>query len=116
MTNVGKSKFFLKNFIQNWIINRHIYVYYIFLKCLLEFDKTFLSWSSEGSHKIEELKHEVRWFFFCWQLQTRYHIFGLCQRCGRSWLEEEERTEAALEFLSTRHLRRNSVTHLKPSK
>lgn len=70
----------------------------------------------KGSHKTEELKHEVRWFFFCWQLQTRYHIFGLCQRCGRSWLEEEERTEAALVFLSARHLRRNSVTHLKPSK
>lgn len=43
-------------------------------------------------------------------------FLGLCQRCGRSWLEEEERTEAVLVFLSTRHLRRNSVTHLKPSK
>lgn len=59
---------------------------------------------------------EVKWFFFCWQLQTRYHIFGLCQSGGRSWLEEEERTDAALVFLSARHLRRNSVTHLKPSK
>lgn len=68
----------------------------------------------KGSHKTEE--HEVRWFFFCCQLQTRYHIFGLCQSGGRSWLEEEERTEAALVFLSARHLRRNSVTHLKPSK
>lgn len=66
-------------------------------------------------HKTEELKHEVRWFFFCWQLQTRYHIFGLCQSGGRGWLEEEK-TEAALAFLSTGHLRRNSVTHLKPSK
>lgn len=61
-------------------------------------------------------QYEVKWFFFCWQLQTRYHIFGLCQSGGRSWLEEEERTEAALVFLSARHLRRNSVTHLKPSK
>lgn len=51
---------------------------------------TFFFCSSKGSHKTEELKHEVRWFFFCWQLQTRYHIFGLCQSGGRSWLEEEE--------------------------
>lgn len=63
----------------------------------------------------EELKHEVRWFFFCWQLQTRYHIFRLCQSAGHGWLEEEG-TEAALVLLSARHLRRNSVTHLKPSK
>lgn len=77
----------------------------------------FLFCSSKGSHKTEELKHGVRWFFFfCWQLQTRYHIFGLCQSVDHSWLEEEERTVAALVFLSVRHLRRNSVTHLKPSK
>lgn len=90
---------------------------YIFVnKCLLQVDELLFFIWSKVSHKTEELKYEVRWFFFCWQLQTRYHIFGLCQRRGRSWLEEEERTEAALVFLSARHLRRNSVTHLKPSK
>lgn len=76
---------------------------------------TFFFCSSK-TPQTEELKHEVRWFFFCWQLQTRYHIFGLCQSGGRGWLEEEEKTEAALVFLSAGHLRRNSVTHLKPSK
>lgn len=35
---------------------------------------------------------------------------------GRPQLEEEEKTDAALVFQSTGpHLRRNSVTHLKPS-
>lgn len=69
----------------------------------------------KSSHKTEELRHEV-FFVFFWQLQTRYHIFGLCLG-GRPQLEEEERTDAALVFLSAGpHLRRNSVTHLKPSK
>lgn len=98
--------------IKNWIISRASY-FRLTLIVRYCFHLVF-----KENHKTEELKYEGRWFclFFCWQLQTRYHIFGLCQRCGRSWLEEEERTEAVLVFLSTRHLRRNSVTHLKPSK
>lgn len=59
-------------FIKNWIISRaaHFRLTIILRKC---FQLVF-----KENQKTEELKYEGRWFclFFCWQLQTRYHIFG----------------------------------------
>lgn len=34
----------------------------------------------KGSHKTAEHRHWSKVLFFRWQLQTRYHIFGLCLR------------------------------------
>lgn len=58
----------------------------------------------------------MRWFFSFVVSYKPVTIFLDFVRVVAAAGWKKRRTEAALVFLSARHLRRNSVTHLKPSK